>query len=213
MLPTVLCLRFQPEQLAANAAALCELHQLIEEEDVPVEHFQIYADGKEINACVGPDRYKTALLLFHLMAGVPNQLPRFRLTRVMQLEEVGPYFDFKAKLEGVQLPGSDATIGPILLRSTNCWVELALKPGYERHLAAFRTPEEVINFAWAYRDILDFSKPRGLLRAALTWFFEQAERRGENPSGLELDPEFSGKILFLQQRLNANTMSAMPIRS
>jgi hypothetical protein len=211
MLPTVLSLQFQPGQLAKNAAGLCELHQLIEEEDVPVEHFRICADGKEIDACVGPGRYRTALFLFHLMAGAPNQLPRFHLTRVMQLEEVRPYFDFKAQPEGVQPPGSDATMGPILLRSASCWVELTLKPGYERHMAAFRTPQEVIDFAWENHELIDFRKPLGLLRAALTYFFNQGERTPENPAGSELGPEFAGKVLFLQRRLTA--MSDIPAYS
>lgn len=212
MTPTVFVPHLVRGKMALNAAGLCEFHQLVKEEDVPVERFRICAGRTEVDVCVGPKQYKTALLLFHLMVGSPNNAPSFYVTRAMQAESVYPYYDDVSRSPDAPTTFTDTNFGRLLLGSSVC-VALTLKPGYQRHLAAFRTPEEVVNFAWAYRDTLDFGSPLGMLRRSLAWFFEQTERTEKNPSGLELDPEFSGKILFLQQRLNANTMSAMPIRS
>lgn len=189
---------FSRGKMAENTRELCDLQRIPDETKVPVTHFTICADGTEAKFEVGPGRYKTAVLLFHLMAGSPNNAPGFWLTEVMQRETVDLFYD-PPTLSSPPCPGSDESMRPLLLKKT-VWIELELKPGYEKHLAAFRTFEEIIEHAWQRRDAIGQDSPEPLLRGAITWAFNEAE--SPMPDKITISDEMAGKVLALHQRLS-----------
>ncbi len=197
-------LKFSPGHMLQNAQALCELFQIPDESCVPIERFRVCADGTEIDACVGPEQYKTALLLFYLMAGAPHQSSRFHVTSFMQAMTVSLYYDFTVPGNAPHRPGSDLLMGPILLKQ-DVFVELELKPGYEKHLAAFRAPEEAIVFGWERREVLTPDSTVPLLRTAITWFLSHLERRllpmSTLPDGWPSE-KWVERVLILQQKLS-----------
>lgn len=203
MAPTVFFPYLTPGRLPANVLMLCDLFQITDKSQVPVSHFTICAGGTETKFSVGPGQYETALVLFHLMAGSPDNAPGFWLTRVMQEEVVRSFYD-PVTLSETALPGSNAAMRNTLLQKT-VWVELELRPGYEKHLAAFRTPEEVLRYNWERREDIQKGAPEPFLRRALDWFFELEERKelDEIPNGNEL----SEMVLPLFELLNR------PVRS
>jgi hypothetical protein len=197
MAQTVFVPRFSQGKMSLNALQLCDLHHIPDESQVPVARFSICADGIEIDAAVGPGRYKTALLFFFLMSGTAAPSPSFWLTPIMR-----PYvFDFYDSVPGNDetLPSNDTNIRRVLMKE-RVLIKLTLKPGYEQYMAAFRTFEEIIEHGWQRRDALEPTGSYPFLRGAIAWAFKEAE--SPMPDKITISDQLAEKVLGLHKLLN-----------
>lgn len=157
---------FTPGNLLGNARELCDAHQLANERMVPVKSFAITADQVEKNFKVGPGKYLTALWLFNRMAQAGH--PTFELNDNDKRNMAG-YFGRKLLFKAHEAPSDHPALHLLLGQTVK--VELELSVDYRKHLAASRSPEEIINHAWDRRADITSASPEPFLRHALLWFF------------------------------------------
>ena len=86
------------------------------------------------------------------------------------------------------------------------FITLELAPGYRNHLASGRSPEEIVDHAWARRDTLTPDSPEPFLRQALQTFFQQYEdgtiTLAKEANGPWPTENWADRALELKRRLN-----------
>lgn len=161
---------FTPDDLAGNALELCDLFLLRREEDVPVSRITIMSDGERHTFEVGPGKYKSALFLFYLLSRSGQQ--PFAMSdefRPLAWKYFGPRI-----MTDAESPETKHTLVRALLGDM-VFITLELAPSYRDHLASGRSPEEIVNDAWARRDTITAASPEPFLREAIRGFFESYE--------------------------------------
>ncbi|MFA9262758.1 MAG: hypothetical protein ACEQSB_05450 [Undibacterium sp.] len=160
--------------LVGSAIELCDFFLIREDSAVPVETFTITVDGERSAFPVEAGRYKTALFLLYC-AVLSHRGTRYAFAPFYQKYTAG-YYGHQILVDAAQ-PETKHTAVRLLMSRGSVDVELTLRSGYVLPENKGRTLQELIEFGWQIRDVMQPERPAPLIRAALEGFTEAVSRR------------------------------------